>query len=175
MSTPQRMQPIGTLRIRRERNLTELSTRLKAETAEPVVTVITRYAPGFLLQVQVDAPALADVLKRFHEESPAKVKRNVRGLAPDAGAPAEVDRHASPGASYRAGDVVLCTGPDGEMTSSPQIAVFLTEVGSVQPEAPVIGRIDDFPALQQLADAVAKQPAADELLTTPVTTNLVVI
>jgi hypothetical protein len=172
MNTVQQGQPIGTLRVRRAQKLTELTTRLNAETAEPVTTIVTRYAPEFLLQIQVAAPALADVLKTWHAETPKKTKAPQR--AQDSSAPPAVDRHASPGASYRAGDVVLCTGPDGELPASPQLAVFLADVGGIQPEAPVVGHIDDLATLRRVAEVVAAQPAADELLTTQVTTTLVV-
>ncbi|GAA3599834.1 hypothetical protein GCM10022419_099760 [Nonomuraea rosea] len=173
MSTGQQSQPIGTLKIRRAQKLAELSARLNADTAEPVTTIITRYAPEFLLQIQVGAPALAGVLKQWHAETPKKTKTAI--AAQDAAAPPEVDRHASPGASYRAGDVVLCTGADGTLPASPQLAVFLSDVSSIQPEAPVIGRIEDLATLRRVAEVVATQPAADELLTTQVTTTLVVL
>ncbi|MGW3353672.1 hypothetical protein ACWDA3_61290 [Nonomuraea rubra] len=173
MNTVQQSQPIGTLRIRRAQKLTELSARLNTDTADPVTTIVTRYAPEFLLQIQVAAPALAEVLKRLHAETPQKKKTTIRPQ--DAAAPPEVDRYASPGASYRAGDVVLCTDPDGQLPDSPQLAVFLADVGGIQPEAPVVGHVDDLTALRGIAEVVAGQPAADELLTTQVTTTLVVL
>ncbi|GAA2207166.1 hypothetical protein GCM10009850_026240 [Nonomuraea monospora] len=159
--------------MRRAQKLTDLSTRMDAETAEPVVTVVTRYAPEFLLQIQVGEPALAGVLKQWHAETPQQKKSAIP--AQDAAAPPEVDRYASPGASYRAGDVVLCTDADGKLPATPQLAVFLTDVASIQPEAPVVGHVDDLATLRRVAEVVAKQPAADELLTTQVTTTLVVL
>ncbi|MGW0809230.1 hypothetical protein [Nonomuraea sp. NPDC002799] len=174
MDTVQQSQPIGTLRIRRAQKLTELSARLNADTAEPVTTVVTRYAPEFLLQIQVGSPALADMLKQWHAETPKKTTKTATP-AQDTAAPPAVDRHASPGASYRAGDVVLCTGADGKLPASPQLAVFLSDVSSIQPEAPVVGHIEDLAALRQVAAVVATKPAADELLITQVTTTLVVL
>ena len=173
MSSVQQSKPIGTLRIRRAQKLTELSARLNADTAEPVTTMVTRYAPEFLLQIQVGAPALADVLKQWHAETPKKTKTAIP--AQDTAAPPAVDRYASPGASYRAGDVVLCTDADGKLPANLQLAVFLTDVSSIQPEAPVIGHIEDLATLRRVAEVVATKPAADELLTTQVTTTLVVL
>lgn len=178
-SSNERNQPAEELRIRRVNNFSEFSAQSGGEAPRPTVSTVTRYVPGFVLQVQIDSPSLADLFRAFEaqrEKTESKPTVNAgAGLPSDA--PRPPDRAlvpAKPGASYRAGDVVVCARPDGGVPARPQIAAFLADVQDIRPDATVIGRVENLAALHRLADAVAQQPISGELLTGPFTTTLVV-
>ncbi|GII91969.1 hypothetical protein [Sinosporangium siamense] len=172
------IQPVGELRIRRAGDFAEFSGRSGGEkSAAASVSTVTRYAPGFVLQIQIDSPSLADLVARYGaaKAKAAPAAAAGAGLPPDAQRPPDrAMMPAAPGGSYKAGDIVVCSHPDGSVPAKPQIAAFLADVDGIQPANPVIGRVEDLAALRRLADAVAQQPVSNELLTRLFTTTVVV-
>ncbi|GLW96539.1 hypothetical protein Misp02_06260 [Microtetraspora sp. NBRC 16547] len=162
------------MRIRKEQALTGF-----AASPEASVCAVTRYSPGFVLQVEVGSSPLADSLRAYGEATSDKSRAGApvkTGLSSESTRSPERSLYPpQPSASYRAGDVVVCSQPDGSVPTKLQLAVFLADVSGIQPRDAVVGRIENLGAIQRLVDAVAKQPVSNELLTVQLTTSLVIV
>lgn len=163
---------VGTIRVRKARVLDEFVARSLMRSPGDAVSTITRYSPEFVLQMQIGRSPLADLLQRFGNETQSATDSAAEFPEPPRRPdPAMKGKY---GATYRAGEIVICAAPDGGMLTEPELAVFLSEVQDVRPAAPVIGHIDDLPALRRIVRAVEGYPVSGELLSTTVTATVTV-